>query len=120
MSDIETRARSAMTKHDLCQIADAMGDDHHTDAPFTQADREIGELAYWLGGLLIDQEVNDMNTPIRDTYWHNTMTSLDQWMRVARALRIHGLKIVNARGEEAITRAGGLPIAAGSTGRRRG
>lgn len=73
-----------------------MGDDHHTDAPLLAEDQRAGEaLAYFLGGIFIDKEV-DPSTPLRDTYWHNEMTSSDVWSRVVRALRIHGLEIKDA------------------------
>lgn len=95
MGDIELKARAAMEKHGLHPADDPMGDDHHTDAPFTETDREFGELAFWLGGLFIDKESGPA-TLIRDSYWYKEMTSVDVWTRVARALRIHGLKIVDA------------------------
>lgn len=57
------------------------GQMHHTDAQKTQADREIGnKLAFYMGDLFIDS---------------HTDAPVEQWQRVARALRIHGLKIVN-------------------------
>jgi len=96
-SRLEIEARQAMAKHDLSPIENPRGEDHHTDAEFTPEDREIAELAYWLGGLFIDKENYPYGTPIEKTYWYNEMTSLDIWARVARALRLHGLKIVNAR-----------------------
>lgn len=68
---------------------DPMGDDHHTDAPFSSEDREIGDaLAWFLGGLFIDVED-------RPNYMHQEMTSVDVWTRVARALRVHGLCIAD-------------------------
>ena len=96
-SRAEIEARQAMTKLGLRPIENPMGDDHHTDAEFTPGDHEVAELAYWLGGLFIDKECYDPQTPLKDTYWYNEMSSLDVWARVARALRLHGLKIVNAK-----------------------
>lgn len=67
-----------------------MGEDHHTDAPFSDEDKEIGEaIAYFLGGLFIDVEYDP-------DYFYRKMTSEDAWTRVARALRVHGLKIASA------------------------
>ena len=93
-SRLEIEARQAMAKLGLHPIEEVA--DHHTDAPFVAMDHDVAELAYWLGGLFIDKEFYDPTTPIKDTYWYNEMSSLDVWARVARALRIHGLKIVNA------------------------
>jgi hypothetical protein len=96
MSKLEKDARAAMAKHGLSPIENPVGDTwHHTDARFTEEDEEMAELAYWLGGLFIDKQDVDGSTPLKDTYWHKEMTSLDVWKRVARALRVHGLKIVN-------------------------
>jgi hypothetical protein len=66
-----------------------MGDDHHTSAPLSEEDKEIGQaIAFFLGGLFIDVEGDP-------DYFYRKMTSNDAWGRVARALRIHGLKIVS-------------------------
>ncbi len=92
---IEKDARAAMTKHGLQPLRHPMGDGHHTDATITQEDREIGKLAFWLGGLFIDKEHIDLHTPYGETYWYKELTSKDTWTRVARALRIHGLTITN-------------------------
>lgn len=65
-----------------------MGDDHHVDAPFSAEDLALGEaLAYFLGTLFSDVEGE------HSRYWHHERTSTDEWRRVARALRIHGLEI---------------------------
>ncbi len=93
MSDIEKEARAAFAKHGLNPHEPT--DDHHTEAEITEEDREFGEIAFCLGGLFIDKQDIDPATPLKDTYWWKEMSSLDQWTRVARALRIHGLKIVN-------------------------
>jgi hypothetical protein len=78
----------------LHPIPEPIGDDHHTDAPMTVADQEIGDaLAYFLGGLFIDKQEINCETPHKDTYYYNEMTSADVWGRVVRALRIHGLQI---------------------------
>lgn len=67
-----------------------MGDDHHTDAPFSDDDKQIGDaLAYFLGTLFADIDGKDSR------YWYYERTSADEWSRVARALRIHGLAIAN-------------------------
>ena len=66
-----------------------MGDDHHTDAPLSDEDMAIGDaLAWFLGGLFVDVED-------KPRYMHEEMTSVDVWSRVARALRIHGLRITD-------------------------
>lgn|GEM_PF-4944501 len=96
MSPLEKHSRECMAKHELRPIEDPMGDDHHTDAPFTREDEEIAELAYWLGGLFVDKQNYRPSDLIGATYYYQEMTSLDVWRRVARALRLHGLKIVNA------------------------
>lgn len=65
-----------------------MGDDHHTDAPFTDDDEKLGDaLAWFLGTLFSDVDGENSR------YWYHERTSVDEWRRVARALRIHGLKI---------------------------
>jgi hypothetical protein len=72
--------------------------DHHTDAQFLESDRQIGEaLAYFLGTLFAD--VDGKNS----RYWYHERTSVDEWMRVARALRMHGLTITNSLGEPPLT-----------------
>lgn len=78
----------------LRPINEPMGEDHHTDAPFSESDRQIGDaLAYFLGTLFADVDGKD------STYWYSVRTSIDEWSRVARALRIHGLKIVTEPAE---------------------
>lgn len=94
-SKLEIEARQAMVRLKLHPTERPMGDDHHTDAPFEPHDNDVAELAYWLGGLFIDKE-SDPDQPMRESYFYNEMTSIDVWLRVARALRIHGLKIVDA------------------------
>lgn len=70
---------------------DPMGDDHHTDAPFTTEDERIGDaLAWFLGTLFADVD--------SFTYWYKKRTSVDEWKRVARALRVHGLMISDRDG----------------------
>lgn len=54
---------------------------HHTDVPFTHADLRIGDKLGWYMG---DLFLNSRTDPPRL-----------QWQKVARALRIHGLQIVN-------------------------
>jgi hypothetical protein len=67
-----------------------LGDGHHTEMPFTQEDRAIGDrLAHFLGTLFAD--VGGKNS----RYWYYERTSVDEWSRVVRALRIHGLCIVD-------------------------
>lgn len=90
----EVQSRAAIAKHNLRPIEEPMGDDHHTDAAFTSEDEEVAELAFWLGGIFVDVEEHDPEKPLKESYWYRVMTSHDQWKRIARALRVHGLKIV--------------------------
>jgi len=60
------------------KIKDA-GDSHFNDFALTQEDRDIGEeLAEAIGDTFICFE---------------DLTPLQQWIRIAKALRIHGLQI---------------------------
>lgn len=61
------------------------GDEHHTERPFTEEDNDLGHIAHYLGTLS-----NDENG---DNFAFGELSSWDQWRRVARALRIHGLRI---------------------------
>lgn len=71
-----------------------LGDDHHTDRPLSQEDKAFGEaIAWFLGGLFVD---------VDERYFYYKMTSIDTWARINRALRIHGLKIVNAETQNAL------------------
>lgn len=57
------------------------GDLHHSEVALTEEDKALGDdLAYAMGDLWIDEN----------------MAPVWQWARVARALRFHGLKIVEA------------------------
>ena len=74
----------------LHPLLDPMEDSHHTDASFSDEDKVLGDaLAYFLGTLFADVEGE------KSRYWYYERTSTDEWSRVARALRIHGLKIVD-------------------------
>lgn len=77
-------------------VAEPFGKDgHHSDVPFTPEDNTTGDaLAYYMGTLFAD--VQGENSP----YWYHVRTSCDEWRRVARALRVHGLKIANAEKSE--------------------
>jgi hypothetical protein len=67
-----------------------LADYHHTDMPFSNDDEKIGDaLAYFLGTMYSDVS-HDMD------YWYHRRTSIDEWRRVARALRIHGLRIADS------------------------
>jgi hypothetical protein len=70
---------------------------HHTEIGVEPEDMMIGSaLAHELGGLFIDKEEDiDADRPHRESYFYREMTSVDVWTRVARALRFHGLKIIN-------------------------
>lgn len=59
-----------------------LGDSHHTDVPMIEADKAIGQkLSWYLGDLFLNSR---------------TDSPREQWQRVARALRLHGLTIVEA------------------------
>lgn len=66
---------------DLKPLDDPLGDvSHHTDMPFLDSDTAIGDkLAWYMGDLFLYSE---------------TQAPTVQWSTVAKALRIHGLKIV--------------------------
>ncbi len=60
-----------------------MSHDHHTDMPIEKEDMDKADaLAYFLGSNLVDVE---------DT---GKLSSVDEWSRIFRALRLTGLKIV--------------------------
>lgn len=73
----------------LHPIEEPLGrDGHHTEVPITAEDREIASaLAYILGSLFADIEGE------QSLYKYREMSAVDEWSRVARALRIHGLSI---------------------------
>lgn len=74
----------------LHPLYDPMGDEHHTDAPFSDEDKKLGDaLAYFLGTLFADVQGE------HSRYWYYDRTSVDEWSRVARALRIHGLRFAD-------------------------
>jgi hypothetical protein len=60
---------------------------HHTEFPLTEGDKAIGDaLAYFLGTLFSD---------VDERWFHYERTSINEWARVARALRVHGLMIAD-------------------------
>lgn len=73
-------------------IHDPMGKDgHHSEAPFNSQDDLIADkLAFHMGTLFSDVEGE------HSRYWYFERTSVDEWRRVAKALRIHGLRIVRS------------------------
>jgi hypothetical protein len=84
-----------------------LGDGHHTEVPFSADDEKIGDaLAYFLGTMYSDVDDDD-------DYWYRKRTSVDEWRRVARALRIHGLRIADDsnRGGFLCTKRKGSPTA---------
>ncbi len=96
------RARSAMTAErdalTRCIVVDIhpaiapLGEGHHTEVMLSDRDREIGDaLGYFLGTLFADIPSDD-----RERFFNRELTSVQEWARVARALRIHKLKIVDA------------------------
>lgn len=76
----------------LHPLHDPLGYGHHTDIPFVEEDKQIGDaLAYFLGSLFADVEGEDSR------YWYYERTSVNEWSRVVRALRVHGLAIVDVK-----------------------
>jgi hypothetical protein len=70
-----------------------LGDGHHTEEPFTAEDEIVAKKLAWHMGTMHDHFANADDLW---RWWYSESTSQDEWKRVARALRIHGLKIVNA------------------------
>ena len=71
---------------------------HHSDMPILKQDKVAGEaLAYFLGTMWNDISDSMTYNWKEDLcqYWYFKRTSVDEWSRVARALRIHGLCIRN-------------------------
>lgn len=62
-------------------LHDPLGDSHHTDMPFTDEDIKLADDLAWFMGTMGWPE-----------------SSVEQWRRVVRALRWHGLRLTNARG----------------------
>ena len=60
-------------------LHDPLGDGHHTDMPFTEEDKRLGDDLAWFMGTMDWLE-----------------SSVEQWRRVVRALRVHGIRLVNA------------------------
>lgn len=76
----------------LCPLDHPLGDGHHTEEPFSDGDKIAGDVLGWfMGSLFADLLGQDPR------YWCNDLTSVVEWARVARALRIHGLAITNAQ-----------------------
>lgn len=85
-SDQEARDRCIALG--LWPIPFPLGDGHHTEEPFTDEDKSVGSaIAYFLGSL---------SGTLYEPNGFERMSSADQWAVVARALRIHGLRIANA------------------------
>lgn len=85
------------TKHRLIDhlhpIQDPLGDGHHTEADFTRSDEIIADKLAWYMGTL-EPHFNSAEELWK--WWHTERTSVVEWQRVVRALRIHGLEIVDA------------------------
>jgi hypothetical protein len=62
---------------------------HNTEFPLTTSDNNMGEVLGWYMGNIFSDVRSDSD------FMYRRMTSLDTWARVARALRLHGLKIVD-------------------------
>jgi hypothetical protein len=82
-SDEALKAIGLHPKEDPC------GEDgHHTEEPFTSEDEKVAELAYYLG-TIFDYGHECPDCPCMKT------SSIELWKRIARALRVHGLKIID-------------------------
>jgi hypothetical protein len=86
---------AALAKYGLHPRNSGRDEPHHTEMPLNESDKDLGELGWYLGGLFVDVTDYRPDTPVQATYWYSEMTSVDVWQRVARALRVHGLKIVD-------------------------
>lgn len=60
---------------------------HHTEEPFSKEDEETGDALAWFLGTMWDHD--------RGNHEFSKRTSSEEWQRVARALRIHGLRIAD-------------------------
>src|ERR1700692_2058412 len=73
----------------LPPIESPHGPDHHTEMRMVPADVQIGHvLAYFLGKIFADEDDDPAN-----------MSSFDVWSRIARGLRVHGLRVADARSD---------------------
>lgn len=85
-SDSELDPVGKAHKLGLHPLRSPLGDvEHHTDVPLTAEDIAIGGALAWFMGT--------MYSDVGERYFYYERTSVDEWARVARALRIHGLKI---------------------------
>lgn len=70
-------------------------DMHHCDESFSADDQLLGQrLAFYMGTML-----NDIGPHTKENVWdwfYRRRTSREEWTRVARALRWHGLRIVSS------------------------
>lgn len=90
--ELNERAYNECDAVGLHPLNDPLGCYHHTDVLMSEDDEHIGSaIAWYLGGLFVD---------VDEEYFYRKMTSVDVWQRVVRALRIHGLKIVDAEKKE--------------------
>lgn len=65
----------------ILPLRNPCGDGNHTDEPLRDEDVKVAEVvSHFVGDLFVD---------------FHTMSPLEQWQVVARALRVHGLKISN-------------------------
>ncbi len=87
MDELKDDADARLAALGLHLIAEPYNDNHHTDMPFTPEDEQLGAaIAYYLGTLFGYDS---------SEYLYSRMTSIEEWSRVARALRLHGLQIVD-------------------------
>jgi hypothetical protein len=78
----------------LKPLPNPLRDGHHCDIELTDHDKKVGSaLAYFMGTMYSDVGPCGCN----DCYFYSKITSVEEWARVARALRVHGLRIANQR-----------------------
>jgi hypothetical protein len=76
-------------------------DGHHREVPFEPSDSVVADkLAFYMGTIAPDFETPEDLW----AWWRGVRTSLSEWMMVTRALRVHGLKIVNGSNPRGLKR----------------
>lgn len=73
------------------------GDQHHTEIPFTAEDKKQGDGMAWAMGTVFRDAYGDYQDCLGCP--NCGISSVDQWTRISRALRFHGLKIVRISGQ---------------------
>lgn len=91
-----------MSEKDPNPLLRPLNDGHHTDVRPSAEDSRLGViLAFAMGDFFADvMEWSEGPEARAMQYFNREMTPIDQWTRVARALRIHGLRIVDVAWRE--------------------